>query len=216
MNREMPGTAALAGKRAAPARARKRLLLLIAVLLVLLTALNLPAVHRWLPVSLWRDVPPVTSLHPIVEARMKTLVTEAKAQGISIAITDGFRSSEEQEALYRKGRDGGGAIVTNARGGESYHNYGLAIDFALRAKDGRIVWDMKYDGNGNGKADWMEVVAIAKRLGFAWGGDWKDFPDYPHLQMDFGLSIRQLQWGQRPPEDLKQAEAPAPAGVRKS
>ncbi|MBB6670462.1 M15 family metallopeptidase [Cohnella nanjingensis] len=215
MNRDI-STAALSERRSAPARLHKRLLIALALAIAVIAAANLPAVQRWLPVGLWRDVPPVSSLNPIVAAKMKTLVAEAKAKGIPILITDGFRSSQEQDALYRKGRSAGGAIVTNAKGGESYHNYGLAIDFALRTKDGGVIWDMEYDGNRNGQSDWMEVVAIAKRLGFAWGGDWKDFPDYPHLQMDFGLSIRELQWGHRPPEDLKQAEAREPAGGRKT
>jgi peptidoglycan L-alanyl-D-glutamate endopeptidase CwlK len=90
--------------------------------------------------------------------------------------------------------------VTNAQGGESYHNYGLAIDFALRTPEGDVVWDMERDDNGNGQADWMEVVELAKELGFTWGGDWANFPDYPHLQMDFGLSINDLKRGKRPPE----------------
>ncbi len=42
---------------------------------------------------------------------------------------------------------------------------------------------MEYDGNQNGKSDWLEVVEIAKTLGFEWGGDWKRFKDYPHLEM---------------------------------
>lgn len=60
---------------------------------------------------------------------------------------------------------------------------------------------MERDDNGNGKADWMEVVDLAKDMGFTWGGDWTDFPDYPHLQMDFGLSIRDLKRGKRPPAE---------------
>ncbi|PNB52989.1 peptidase M15, partial [Pseudomonas sp. GW456-E7] len=61
--------------------------------------------------------------------------------------------------------------------------YGLAIDFALQKKDGSIIWDLEYDGNQNGKSDWLEVVEIAKKLGFEWGGDWTRFKDYPHLEM---------------------------------
>ncbi|AWB46813.1 peptidase M15 [Paenibacillus sp. CAA11] len=148
-----------------------------------------------------KDVPSVTGLHPVVAAKQKELITTAARQGIRVVITDGFRSSEEQETLYQQGRNTSGKIVTYARGGQSYHNYGLAIDFALKTKAGKIIWDMDYDGNKNGKADWLEVVAIAKKLGFEWGGDWTDFPDYPHLQMDFGLSISQLKRGVRPPED---------------
>ena len=105
----------------------------------------------------------------------------------------------EQDRLYEKGRTAGGNIVTYAKGGESYHNFGLAVDFALKTAEGDVIWDMKYDRNGNSRADWMEVVNIAKELGFEWGGDWPQFKDYPHLQMDFGLSIADLQNGARPP-----------------
>ncbi|MCG3055692.1 M15 family metallopeptidase, partial [Escherichia coli] len=49
--------------------------------------------------------------------------------------------------------------------------------------NGDIIWDMEYDGNGNGKSDWMEVAEIGKELGFEWGGDWEGFKDYPHFQL---------------------------------
>ncbi|SFB10460.1 peptidoglycan L-alanyl-D-glutamate endopeptidase CwlK [Cohnella sp. OV330] len=205
MNLE-PSGASLARRRASPSRRRGRLLLAACIAAALIVVANLPAVKLLLPAELWREVPPVVALHPLVSAKMKTLKAEAATQGIRIAITDGFRSETEQDALYRKGRSAPGAIVTHAKGGQSYHNYGLAIDFAIRAKDGDVLWDMEYDGNRNGKSDWMEVVGIAKRLGFAWGGDWESFPDYPHLQMDFGLSIPELQRGHRPPQDLRLAE----------
>lgn len=141
----------------------------------------------------------ITGLNPIVAAKADTLVAQTGKLGIKILITDEFRSSEEQNALYKKGRTEPGQVVTNVKGGASYHNYGLAVDFALVKPDGDVIWDMEYDGNGNGKSDWMEVVSAAKKLGFTWGGDWKTFKDYPHLQMDFGLSIKELQRGKRPP-----------------
>lgn len=108
--------------------------------------------------------------------------------------------------LYDKGRETEGPIVTHVRGGGSYHNYGLAIDFALKTSRGKVIWDLEYDGNKNGSADWLEVVDIAKRLGFSWGGDWENFKDYPHLQMDFGYSIRELQRGHRPDDTLEAEE----------
>lgn len=69
-----------------------------------------------------------------------------------------------------------------------------------------MIWDMEYDGNENSKADWDEVVGMAKALGFDWGGDWARFKDYPHFQMDFGLTIQDLQNDERPPEDSLPAE----------
>lgn len=145
-----------------------------------------------------QNVPLPTELHPIVKERSDQLVQQAAKKGIVVLITDGFRSVDEQNTIYEQGRTTEGNIVSNAKGGESYHNYGLAIDFALETPSGNVIWDRQYDGNQNSKADWSEVVKMAKSLGFEWGGDWKDFKDYPHLQMDFGLTIADLQNGQRP------------------
>lgn len=175
----------------------------------LIATLLLVVVYIWLQpkddvYEIWpgspQDVIPITGLHPLVAESEELLVRKAARRGIDVVITHGYRSIEEQDALFDQGRSGTGNIVTNARGGESYHNYGLAIDFALRTPQGEIVWDMERDDNGNGEPDWMEVVALAKDLGFTWGGDWANFPDYPHLQMDFGLSINELKRGKRPPD----------------
>ncbi|WP_082238348.1 M15 family metallopeptidase [Salinicoccus sp. YB14-2] len=140
------------------------------------------------------EKPQPDSLHPEVAEKADILKEKAAEKDITIQLTDGFRTHEEQDALYAQGRTEPGNIVTNARGGESYHNYGLAVDFAV-VNDGQIMWDTSYDGNGNGKSDWEEVAEIAKDVGFTWGGDWEDFKDYPHLQMDFDASINDLQNG---------------------
>lgn len=153
-----------------------------------------------------QSVPLPTDLNPIVKERSNQLIEKAAQKGILVVITDGFRSVEDQNQLYKKGRTTEGNIVTNAKGGESYHNYGLAVDFALKNSSGNIIWDMKYDGNQNGKPDWDEVVAIAKEFGFEWGGDWAQFKDYPHLQMDFGLTLADLQNGERPPKSSLTAD----------
>lgn len=153
-----------------------------------------------------KDVPLPKELHPIVKERSDQLVQQAAKIGIVVLITDGFRSIEEQNTIYEQGRTAEGNIVTNAKGGESYHNYGLAIDFALKTPSGDVIWDHQYDRNQNGKSDWSEVVKIAKSLGFEWGGDWKGFKDYPHFQMDFGLTIADLQNGERPDESSNVAD----------
>ncbi|WP_081867087.1 M15 family metallopeptidase [Halobacillus karajensis] len=147
------------------------------------------------------DVSLPDNLHPTVKERKDELVERVREKGIQIVITEGHRSEEKQDALYAQGRSSEGEVVTHAKGGESYHNYGLAIDFALKAEGGNVIWDREYDGNGNGQSDWMETVEVAKELGFEWGGDWENFKDYPHLQMDFGLSIRELKRGKRPGDD---------------
>ncbi|MFF2016618.1 M15 family metallopeptidase [Paenibacillus sp. NPDC058177] len=149
----------------------------------------------------------LTGLNPAVLVGANTLIERSFAKGVPIIISQGLRTFAEQNALYAQGRSKPGNIVTNARGGFSYHNYGLAIDFALLLPDGKgISWDMKRDGNGNKIADWQEVVQEAKQLGFEWGGDWTSFKDYSHLQIAYGLSIDQLRAGLRPSaEQIKAA-----------
>ncbi|MGP7815639.1 M15 family metallopeptidase [Niallia sp. 01092] len=139
-----------------------------------------------------------TELLPIVAEKVEILKEKTAEKGITILITDDYRSFEEQDKLYDKGRKTPGKVVTYLEGGESYHNFGLAVDFALQLENGNVIWDTEYDGNGNGQSDWFEVAEIAKELGFQWGGDWTGFKDYPHLQMDFGLTINDLQTGKRP------------------
>ncbi|MFS0674997.1 M15 family metallopeptidase [Ornithinibacillus sp. 179-J 7C1 HS] len=150
----------------------------------------------------WKDAPMPTELHPIVAKNTEILVESAKEIGISIVITESIRSLERQETLYEQGRTSEGSIVTYAKAGESFHNYGLAIDFAIEDSKGNLAWDITYDGNKNNVPDWNEVASIAKELGFEWGGDWRGFQDYPHLQMTFGLSIHQLQLGFRPKKEM--------------
>jgi peptidoglycan L-alanyl-D-glutamate endopeptidase CwlK len=186
---------------------RGKLLLLILVLITIL--FFIPHLEKGKPLTeskIKHSVPLPTKLNSIVEERSQQLVQKAADKGITILITDGFRSSKDQDELYEQGRTADGNIVTNAKGGESYHNFGLAIDFALETPSGDVIWDMQYDGNNNDRPDWNEVVAIAKTLGFKWGGDWKQFKDYPHLEMDFGLSIADLQEGERPPKSTMTAD----------
>lgn len=107
-------------------------------------------------------------LHPAVEAGAKDLIRVAHScYNIDIKITQGYRSIQQQNALYEQGRSKAGEVVTNARGGESMHNYGLAVDF-VQLVNGQISYDLEYDGNRSGKSDWREVADIGKALGFEW------------------------------------------------
>ncbi|MEK3987469.1 M15 family metallopeptidase [Paenibacillus sp. FSL K6-3166] len=143
----------------------------------------------------------LNGLHPVVLAAATALIERCYMVGVPILITQGLRTIAEQDALYAQGRTKPGAIVTNARGGYSYHNYGLAVDFALLLPDGSSVsWDMNRDGDNDCTTDWLEVVREAKSLGFEWGGDWNTFKDYPHFQLTFGLVLSALRSGVKPSE----------------
>ncbi len=94
-----------------------------------------------------------------------------------------LRTFAEQDVLFNAKPQ-----VTKAKGGQSYHNYGLAIDIVLIVdKDGNgsfetASWDVKSDFDGDGKSDWQEVVAIFKRYGWEWGGGWRSVKDYMHFE----------------------------------
>ncbi len=130
-------------------------------------------------------------VHPVVKETTLEVIKRAYAEGINVQISSGYRSNAEQQRLYNQGRTTPGNIVTNAKPGQSMHNYGLAVDYFLTNKDGtKALWTVD--------AKWRRVAAIAKSLGFAWGGDWRGFVDYPHLEMTGGLTLAQLQAGRRP------------------
>lgn len=143
----------------------------------------------------------LSGLNAVVRSAAEALIEGSYARGVPILITQGLRTIAEQSALYAQGRTTAGSIVTNARGGYSYHNFGLAIDFALLTGTGSTVsWDTARDGDADGVKDWSEVVGVAKALGFAWGGDFKSFKDLPHFEMTFGLTTAQLRAGSTPSE----------------
>lgn len=143
----------------------------------------------------------LNGLNPHVKAKAEQLVKNANARlkKYKMKITQAYRSKAEQDKLYAQGRTIPGKIVTNAKGGHSMHNYGLAIDFCLIDPTGKkAVWDTKADFDKDGLADWLEVVAEAKKLGFEWGGDWRGFVDCPHFQMLGGLTEKQIIAGKKP------------------
>lgn len=126
----------------------------------------------------------IAGLHPEVRATAAAFVNRVEQElGIQLRVTQGYRSIAEQNALYAQGRTAPGDIVTNARGGSSYHNYGLAFD----------VVEVRPDGSANWDTDWAAIGRIGESMGLEWGGNWTRLVDRPHFQMDFGLSTTQLR-----------------------
>lgn len=143
----------------------------------------------------------VNKLHPKVRQEAIDAIDEAEAgfpENIRIRVAQGLRTIEEQDALYAQGRTKPGAVVTKAKGGKSYHNYGLAIDFCLlydKDKNGQfeeVSWDTKRDQDGDNVIDWQEVVQAFKKREWEWGGNWRTFKDLPHVQKTFGKTVSQL------------------------
>jgi peptidoglycan L-alanyl-D-glutamate endopeptidase CwlK len=154
----------------------------------------------------------VAQLHPKIRQEVAQLIDKVE-QGfpswLAVRVVEHYRSIEYQNQLYELGRtkrnpDGAsskkpmGNIVTNARGGQSYHNFGLAIDFAIlvdKDKNGQydfLSWDLASDFDRDGQKDWMEVVNVFKAAGYEWGGTWTSIIDNPHLQKTFGHKESEL------------------------
>lgn len=137
-------------------------------------------------------------LHPYIRQRVtdalsyvNTKVLDSKKAYVRIA--QGLRTFPEQDGLFAQGRTKPGKIVTNARGGDSYHNYGLAVDIVLIINGKEASWDIAKDYNGDGIADWMQVVDVFEKKGFYWGGNFKSIKDYPHFEWNISGTIRELK-----------------------
>lgn len=117
----------------------------------------------------------IRSLQLVAQPLARRSLKAFKAAGLDARIISGTRDYEEQNALFRQGRFGNpGKKVTNARGGQSWHNFGLAWDIGLFAGGKYETDDKKYKA----------AAAHGKVAGLEWGGDWKSFPDVPHYQVD--------------------------------
>jgi hypothetical protein len=129
-----------------------------------------------------------TSIQPLAWA----LLADAwEKLGTELVLTSGYRSLEEQEILYQKGRTTPGPIVTNARPGQSWHNYGLAFDVAPVGADGKIYWP-------NDAQSWRDLAELGKARGLGWGGDFKSIFDPPHFEYHPGVTLEEAAAGKRP------------------
>lgn len=115
----------------------------------------------------------IAGLQPEVAPYARALVQKAAARGIEIKLISGYRSYEEQNALYAKGRTAPGPRVTNAKAGESNHNFGIAFDIGIFEDGDYLPESPNYD----------VVGGIGMELGLDWGGNWKSFQDRPHYEL---------------------------------
>ncbi len=150
----------------------------------------------------------IATLHPKIRKKVLDAYTYVNnkllGKGVRLRLAYTTRTNEEQAVMYAQGRtklfDSTGkrlGVITQAKAGQSIHNYHLAFDIVLlldKDGDGKFesaTYEM-LDFDKDGKADWLEVVEYFKSIGFVWGGDWK-FKDAPHFEMTFGHSWRTLK-----------------------
>lgn len=115
----------------------------------------------------------IATLLPEVQPIARALIQKSVEMGINIKIISGLRTYEEQDALYAQGRTTLGNIVTNARGGHSNHNFGIAFDVGVFEGNKYLPESTKY----------KVVGALGMDLGLEWGGNWKSIVDQPHFQL---------------------------------
>lgn len=127
----------------------------------------------------------LAEVNPQLANRIRAAAADLKAQGINVMVTSGYRSFEEQNELYAQGRTKPGDIVTKAKGGQSLHNYGLAVDLVPLDANGQPNWNAS-------ESTWQKIGAAGKKQGLEWGGDWTSFKDRPHFQMTAGRSTTSL------------------------
>lgn len=115
----------------------------------------------------------IATLLPEVQPIARALVQKAAQSGIQIKIISGLRTYAEQNELYARGRTQPGPKVTNARGGYSNHNFGIAFDVGVFEGSKYLGESVKYKAVG----------ALGMDLGLEWGGNWKTIIDEPHFQL---------------------------------
>lgn len=107
--------------------------------------------------------------------------------------TEGYRTFAKQAEYYAQGRTMPGPIITRAKPGQGWHNYGLAVDSCFVGSDPYFNDDPKAQGFFFG-----EYARFCKSEGLTWGGDWngngiRDPNDWdrPHCELTYGMSLSQ-------------------------
>ena len=127
----------------------------------------------------------ISKLHPSVRDEVTKIIEEINTKFLTgrakVRIAQGLRTFAEQDALYAQGRTKTGKKVTNAKGGQSVHNFGFAVDIVLIIDGKEASWGTKKEWDGDKVADWDECVKVFTKYGWSWGGNWTSFKDMPHF-----------------------------------
>lgn len=120
-------------------------------------------------------------LLPLVQRKLKAHKDICAKHGLHFLVTCTYRSVDAQNQLYAQGRTKAGNIVTNAKGGQSFHNWRVAYDF-VPTVNGKVDW--------NNEALFGAIGYFGQQIGLEWGGSWKGFKDMPHMQLTLGYTFQ--------------------------
>lgn len=115
------------------------------------------------------------SLDPIFKPKAEGLIARLRQAAINVLPVQCRRTIAEQNALYAKGRTAPGGKVTNAKGGQSPHNFGMAVDLCPVGKNGQLWWNAP-------DRLWRFMADQAKLSGLVPGYYFKSIHDAPHFE----------------------------------
>lgn len=116
----------------------------------------------------------IEDLEPKTQALCRQFLTATLAAGYPLRVTHTLRTMDEQAKLYAQGRTMPGPIVTNAKPGQSPHNFGMGFDFCFEGPTPYPDWRSPL---------WAQVGAIGTKLGLSWGGNWTKLKDRDHFEL---------------------------------
>lgn len=126
----------------------------------------------------------LSTLQPKAQPAARAFRHRLRNAAIDARILSGTRTYAEQEALFRKGRFGNQEKrVTNARGGQSNHNFGIAWDIGIFEEGTYVKRVAPY------KAAAEKALVAGLDPALEWGGHWESFPDPPHFQLAVGQPV---------------------------
>jgi peptidoglycan L-alanyl-D-glutamate endopeptidase CwlK len=121
----------------------------------------------------------LSQVHPVLAEKIRAVAATMSGSGIELRVVQALRTKAEQDALFAQGRTAPGHIVTNARGGHSMHNYGLAVDM-VPGKKGVTPWAPNWDEQD---PDFVKMIDLGEAQGLVAGARWQHLPDFDHFQM---------------------------------
>jgi len=144
-------------------------------------------------------------MHPAVQPLIDRFLVGARDKGLPLIVVETRRNKDVMEAYYARGRNvlfavnakyakaglrpitekENQATITNCLPGESWHYFGLALDF-VPVVNGKPDWTYN---NADPADHWDELAALAKEIGFTWGGNFRTFQDRPHIEWHPGWSV---------------------------
>ena len=126
-------------------------------------------------------------MHPELVDRILRITNAMAVLGFPMLVTDGVRTTAQQQALYAQGRSKPGKIVTYADGVNKKSNHQAKSDGYGHAVDCCFLVDVDGDGvddpSWSEKHPWVLYGAMARSLGLVWGGDWTTIVDRPHVEL---------------------------------